>query len=189
MKISLTPCAKAGVSDATAYQCGSILIFVARVWESMFWESCPQVRLLGCDRLMGQADSTLQVKQGRVNHRVQTPKLKFKPRALSQFSISNKRTYLSRSRFPSTSLNVHALWWSSLVGTLLFRLRYAMLLSIFLSDQACLRTGPNITRFQQSNLLPSNIDSVPNLPFLILFGNLKNVRLQVPNILRKRTGK
>ena len=59
-----------------------------------------------------------------------------------------------------------------------------------LRGQAMPRDRAEISRgFFNNLLLPSNIHGVPNLPFLILFDNLKNVRLQVPNILRKRIGR
>ncbi len=56
--------------------------------------------------------------------------------------------------------------------------------------RVCLGARPNITKYRAvstNQLLPSDIDGVPNAPFLILFDNLKNVRLQIPNVLCKRT--
>ena len=40
-----------------------------------------------------------------------------------------------------------------------------------------------ISFLKKGFLLPNNIDSVPNVPFLILLSHFEDMRLQIPNVL------
>ena len=42
-----------------------------------------------------------------------------------------------------------------------------------------------ISFLKKGFLLPNNIDSVPNVPFLILLSHFEDMRFQIPNVLRE----